>query len=76
MSDLSDKILKTTINYIGPAALKFLERQTLSHMNGLKFSDIERKHLPELAKWVNISAGLVIDKTKAYELSNKILNFS
>ena len=72
MSDLSEKILKMTANYIGPAAPRFLERQTTSHMNGLNFADIEKKHLPELSKWVNISAGLVIDKTKAAELANKI----
>jgi hypothetical protein len=39
--------------------------------NGLKFTDLEKKHIPDLAKWVNISAGLLTDKTKAEELSKK-----
>jgi hypothetical protein len=72
MSDMSDRILKLTAVYIGPASARFLERQTNAHMNGLKFVDLERKHLPDLAKWVNISAGLLIDKAKAEELSKKI----
>jgi hypothetical protein len=73
MSDLSEKILKLTTYYIGPASARFLERQTVSHMNGLKFADINKTHIQELAKWVNISAGLLVDKTKAEELSKKIL---
>jgi hypothetical protein len=72
VTELSERVVKLTAYYIGPAASRFLERQTASHMNGLKLSDSEKKHLPELAKWVNISAGLLIDKTKAQELANKI----
>jgi hypothetical protein len=73
LTELSEKVLKLTTNYIGPAAQRFLERQTTSHMNGLQFNALEKQHLPDLAKWVNISAGLVIDKGKAQELANKIL---
>jgi len=73
LTDISEKVLKLTSTYIGPAAQRFLERQTISHMNGLQFNAIEKQHLPELSKWVNTSAGLVIDKTKAQELANKIL---
>jgi hypothetical protein len=73
MTEISEKVLKLTTTYIGPAALRFLERQTTSHMNGLQFNNIEKQHLPELSKWVNTSAGLVVDKAKAQELANKIL---
>ena len=72
MSDLSERIMKLTSYYIGSVAPRFLERQTISHLNGLKFAEIEKKHIPELVKWVNISAGLIIDKTKPQELANKI----
>ena len=41
-------------------------------MNGLNFTALEKKHLPELAKWVNTSAGLLIAPAKAQELANKI----
>ena len=72
LTELSDKVLKLTAAYIGPASQKFLERQTLAHMDGLSFNALEKKHLLDLAKWVNISAGLLIAPAKAQELANKI----
>jgi hypothetical protein len=72
MTDLSDKVLKLTTVYIGPASQKFLERQTVSHMNGLAFNALGKQHLPELSKWVNLSAGLLINPAKAKELADKI----
>jgi hypothetical protein len=33
---------------------------------------LEQKHLAEFAKWVGISAALVVDAAKAKELSEKI----
>jgi hypothetical protein len=73
MTEISDTVLKLTTPYIGPASQKFLERQTISHMNGLQFNALEKKHIPELAKWVKVSAGLLIAPAKAQDLSNKIL---
>lgn len=72
MSELTDSITALSVNYLGPAAGKFLQRQTASHMNGLEYGNIEKKDLPELARWVEISGGLLIDKAKAKELANKI----
>jgi hypothetical protein len=72
LTELSDKVLKLTSAYVGPASQKFLERQTSAHMNGLNFATLEKKHLPELAKWVSTSAGLLIASAKAQELANKI----
>ncbi len=72
MTELSDKVLKLTTTYIGPASQKFLERQTISHMNSLAFNALEKQHLPELAKWVNTSASLLINQAKAKELADKI----
>jgi hypothetical protein len=71
MSDISEKVLKITIDYIGPSSKAFLERQTRSHMS-IEFGDLKRENLPELAKWVNISAGLLLNKDKAAQLSDKI----
>lgn len=76
MSELSDKVLKVTIDYIGPSSQKFLERQTTSHMNGLTLNDLKKEHVPELAKWVNVSAGLLIGKEKATELQGKLLKLA
>jgi hypothetical protein len=76
MTELSDKVLKLTSSYIGPASQKFLERQTVSHMNGLQFNALEQKHLSELAKWVKVSASLLIALPKAQDLANKILTLA
>ncbi|HEY3375183.1 MAG TPA: hypothetical protein VGK02_08995 [Candidatus Aquicultor sp.] len=72
MSDIGEKVVAVASRYMGPAARRFIERQTSSHMNGLAIDNITPAHLPELAKWVEISAGLVMDKAKAAELANKI----
>jgi hypothetical protein len=74
LSDVSEKVLKITVDYIGPSSKTFLERQTRSHMNGLEFADLQKTHLPELSKWVGTSAGLLIGKDKAGTLAQKILN--
>jgi hypothetical protein len=65
-------VLKVTVDYIGPSSKAFLERQTRSHMNGLDFNELQRNHLPDLAKWVDTSAGLLIGKEKATLLAQKI----
>lgn len=69
MSTCSDEAVSITQKFLGPSSKTFLERQTRSHMNGLDLNNLERAHLPELAKWVQISAGLLIEKPKAAELA-------
>ena len=76
LSDISDKVLKMTVDYIGPSSKAFLERQTKAHLNGLEFANLQKGDLPELAKWVNVSAGLLIGKDKASDLMQKILKAS
>ena len=73
MSMLSDKVAALAVNYFGPAARKFLERQTAAHMHGIAFDDLQKKDLAELAKWINVSGSLIIDKPKAKELSDKVV---
>jgi hypothetical protein len=73
MSILSKKVLAITVDYIGPSAEAFLARQATHHLNGIAFDDLDKQHLPELAKWVKVSAGLLIDKGRAADLSDKIL---
>jgi hypothetical protein len=67
-------VLKITVDYIGPSSNAFLERQTRSHMEGLDFANLQKAHLPDLSKWVGISAGLLIGKDKANDLAQKIMN--
>lgn len=72
MSQLSDRVLALSIVYLGPAAKMFLDRQTNAHMKGLKFEDISPSNLPDLAKWISISAGLLIGKEQADEFAQRI----
>jgi hypothetical protein len=68
MSQLSDKVLLVCTPYLGPAAKVFLKRQC-ARLDGLDLEALEKKHLPDLARWIGISAALVIDKEKAKELA-------
>ena len=73
MTTYSEEAIKITQKFLGPAAKSFLERQTRSHMNGLDLNNLERAQLPELAKWVQTSAGLLIEKPKAAELASLLV---
>ncbi|ABD42168.1 hypothetical protein Mhun_2468 [Methanospirillum hungatei JF-1] len=76
MSDISEKVLAITVQVLGPASRRFLERQTKFHLDGLEFDDLKKEHIPELAKWVGISAQLIVDEKKASQLADKIKNLS
>jgi hypothetical protein len=72
VSALSEKALAISVEYLGPAAKVFLERQTKYHLDGLPFDALEQKHVADLAKWVAISGALVVEPAKAKELAGKI----
>jgi len=74
MTSLSDQVTAIAVSYLGPAARVFLERQSKMHLEGLAFEKLERQHLPHLQYWVRISAGILIDKEKAKEFSERIGN--
>jgi len=72
MSILSDKIKVIAVNYLGPAAEKFLQRQTSAHMGGIAYSDITSANLSELVKWIRISSSLLIGADKGKEFADKV----
>jgi hypothetical protein len=72
MSAVSERVRLMSVRYLGPAAKVFLERQTKTRMGGLEFDNLETRHLPELAKWVRVSASAIIDQAKAGELADRI----
>lgn len=76
MSILSEKVLLTSTDYLGPASKVFLERQTNAHMNGLKFDDLKKENIPDLVRWIRISANLLIGKDRADEFADKINKFA
>jgi len=71
MSAISDKVLTISKPYLGPAAESFLSRQCKAHLK-TDIAMLDASHLRELAKWVEVGAGLIMDKAKASELSKKI----
>ena len=58
--------------YLGPATEQFIARQCKSHLK-IEATNLMSAQLGELAKWVENSAGLIMDKGKAAELAKKIL---
>ena len=64
MNELSDRILRITRIYLGPASEIFLKRQASGHMNGLDFEQIKPEHLQTLFRWIHSSSKLII-KDKA-----------
>lgn len=71
MSAISDKVLAIAKPYLGPATESFMARQCKGHLN-IEMSDLAQVHLKELAKWVKVGGALVMDATKAADLSQKI----
>ena len=71
MSDFYEKALKQCELYLGDRSKKFLDRQIEAHLSkasdAVAYSDKE-----ELAKWVQISSGLILGATKAQVLAAKI----
>jgi len=72
VSALSETVLWIATRYLGPAAKVFLQRQCTAHLGGAKFDDLRPEQLPEMAKWVELSAGLIIEKDRAKVLGEAI----
>jgi len=72
MTETAQKVLEISVKYLGPAAEKFLDRQTKGHMDDLAFELIEPFHLEKLSFWIGVSAKLMLDKDKASEFAKKV----
>ncbi len=66
-----DNVVSICKPYLGPATEKFLARQCGTHLK-IEPQQLSSQHLADLAKWTEVSAGLVMDKGKAVELAGKI----
>jgi hypothetical protein len=53
------------------ATEKFVARQCQQHVK-VDPDQLSRSHLPELARWMEISGGMIMDKAKAKELAARI----
>ena len=71
MSEYYQRVFKECELYMGDRAKRFLDRQIESHLS----KNAEEVDYPDgetLAKWVQISSGLILGATKAQILSAKI----
>jgi len=66
-----EKVVATSKTYLGPATESFIGRQCKSHLNKQP-DQLMAADLEALAMWIEIGAGLVMDKGKATELAGKV----
>ena len=76
MSNTSDAVLGIATEYLGPAAITLLERQTKFHLGGLSFTEIGPEHCNELSRWVGLASAMFIEQDLAEELAEKIRRLS
>lgn len=72
---LRDDVLKILAGQMGPAAGTFLERQCKAHLKK-DSATIAKGDLPELAKWVEVGAGLTLGDSVGAALSKQILRMA
>ncbi len=71
MSQVANKSLEIAARYMGGRGESFIKRQCNAHLN-ISMDSLSPKHIPELAKWVGISAGLIMDKAKVERFKKEI----
>lgn len=72
---LFDDVKGVVSKYLGGQAERFIERQCKAHLN-INPQDLTKGNLNDLAKWIGISAGLLLPKEKAEALKNEIISLS
>lgn len=71
MTAIAQKVVAISQPYLGPATESFLARQCKSHLK-TDLAAVTQSQMKELAKWVEVSAGLIMDSAKAAELARKL----
>lgn len=71
MTEVASAVVEIAEHYLGFAAREYLDRQCRLHLdkplNELQLSDVE-----ELARWVNNTAPLIMDREESKELVDEI----
>ena len=68
---LYDRVLDVARPSLAGSTERFMERQCRAHL-GIAPEEISAQHLPELARWTEISAALLIRREDAKALRRKI----
>lgn len=72
---LFDDAKNIASKYIGTQSEKFLERQCRVHLK-VEPGSLSSSQIADLAKWVGISAGLILPRDKADALKQEILKLA
>lgn len=66
-----EKVVSVSKIYLGPATEAFIARQCKAHLKK-EAAELAAADLVNLAKWLEIGAGLLMDQGKASELARKV----
>ncbi len=72
MASMYDQVLGICEKYLSKDSQKFLDRQIKSHLKK-EPGEIVAKDAAELAKWSQVSGGLLVGKTRAEQMANEIV---
>lgn len=72
MASVYDQVLGICQKYLSKDSQKFLDRQIKSHLNK-KPADIDAGDTAELAKWSQVSGGLLVGNTRAEQMAKEIV---
>ena len=71
MDHLKDVAENVSMGKLQVEVKRFIARQCKSHLK-IETSALSGSHVKDLAMWMGVGAGLIMDAAKAGELSNKI----
>jgi len=66
-----EQVVSVSKTYLGPATEAFIARQCRSHLKK-DAAELASSDLANLAKWVEVGAGLLMEQGKAAELATKV----
>ena len=69
---LYDEVIDVTEKYLGPAADRFVERQTKFHLKK-KAQSLSESDLPQLVEWMKVSLALITEDHKMVDDCEKEL---
>ncbi len=70
-NEIYKNAIEISQEFLGPAAERFLNRQIREHLQK-KADDLSKSDIPELARWIKVSASLLTDQKVASDFADKI----
>lgn len=64
--NLYQRVVDTSVEYLGPAAERFIRRQIMTHLSK-EPEEITRRDIPELTSWVKLTFALLTENQELVE---------